>query len=139
MKVAPLIGWQTLLADLSLILFMVTAAAMATSPHHAARIAAPPPPPAAEPLAVWRAGGAQPLRRWLAAEQPDARQQLTIASYYRSGGAAHALAIAQALVGEASAMGQVARVIVAPAPAGTAEQTLATLAYDRSPDAGPAG
>ena len=46
-------GWQTLLADLAIILFMVTAAALSQS-KDAAAIAAPQPSPRSEPLAIWR-------------------------------------------------------------------------------------
>ena len=134
MKVAALIGWQTLLADLSLILFIVTAAQISASPTRgtAAPAAAPSATPdPAEPLALWRAGGSQSLRHWLAAEQIDARQHLTITAHYRAGGAVRTLAGAQALVNEAGTMGLTASVIVAPA---AREETLATLAYDRPPD-----
>lgn len=69
-------GWQTMLADLSLILFMITAAAASELPT------APPIPvlPAlGEPVAVWRAGpGAPSLRDWLASSGPDPRLRLTI-------------------------------------------------------------
>lgn len=138
---AALIGWQTLLADLSLILFMVTAAAMAAnSRHHSSVIAfakivpkRPSAPTLGEPLALWRAGGAQTLGHWLAGEEPDARQQLTITAHYRKGAAVRALTTAQALVGEAGAMGKDARVIVAPAADADGEETLASLAYDQAP------
>ena len=72
-------GWQTVLADLSLILFMITAAAASELPT------APPAPPSpvlpalGEPVAVWRAGpGAPSLRDWLASSGPDPRLRLTI-------------------------------------------------------------
>ncbi len=134
---AALIGWQTLLADLSLILFMVTAAAMAANSGHrpAARNLAkrPSDPTLGEPLALWRAGGSQTLGRWLAAEQPDARQQLTITAHYRTGAAARALAATQVLVSEAGTMGKDARIVVAPAADGHGEETVASLAYDRAP------
>ena len=72
-------GWQTVLADLSLILFMITAAAASELPT------APPAPPSpvlpalGEPVAVWRAGpGGPSLRDWLASSGPDPRLRLTI-------------------------------------------------------------
>ena len=81
---APLIGWQTLLADLSLILFMVTAAAMASAPAPVAKTSvptAPKPPmaaPRAEPLALWQAqcsarvsGRALDAGHFLAEERPE--------------------------------------------------------------------
>lgn len=129
----PLIGWQTLLADLALILFMVTAAAMAASP---ARNQKPPPPapyreaPRAEAAAVWRAGGDAPsLGQWLRETSPDPRQQLTIAVHYPGtpGALTAALARASSLADEAEAAGFPSRVLVEP---GVAE-TVATLGYDR--------
>jgi hypothetical protein len=145
-----LIGWQTLLADLSLILFMVTAAAMSagrssagssrgSSAQGASKAPSQPKAPCdqalGEPLALWRAGGSQTLRRWLSSEQPDPRQQLTITAYYRRGAQVSAMSAAQALVNEAGAMGRGARVIVAPATDADSEETLASLAYDRPPGA----
>jgi len=129
----PLIGWQTLLADLALILFMVTAAAMAASPPRQPK--APPPvahreAPRAEAAAVWRAGGdAPPLGRWLRETAPDPRQQLTIAIHYpgTSGALANALARAAALADEAEAAGFPSRVLVEPGEA----EVVATLSYDR--------
>ncbi len=140
---ATLIGWQTLLADLSLILFMVTAASMPASRTRATPVPMltrkPPWNPAlGEPLAVWRAGGSQTLAQWLAAQQPDDRQQLTITARYRPGAETTASAAAQALVVQAGTMGKVARVIIAPAAAGAGDELLAGLAYDQAPDAGPA-
>ena len=134
LNVRPMIGWQTLLADLALILFMVTAAAMAASPPND-----PHPKPAkirpehatTEPIAVWRAGGtAPPLGRWLREEAPDPRQQLTIAVRYAPGGLPAALARATQLAAEAQATGVAARVLVEPG----ADEAVATLAYDRVGD-----
>ena len=66
-------GWQTVLADISLILFMVTAAALSQAEEDgkAARRQAAgnvtPLSPHGEPLAVYRAGdGAPPLAQWRA-------------------------------------------------------------------------
>lgn len=77
-------GWQTVLADLSLILFMVTASSLGD------KVAPVPPPlppapvrplvPAlGEPVALWREGaGAPPLGEWLARSASDPRLRLTI-------------------------------------------------------------
>jgi len=138
----PLIGWQTLLADLSLILFMVTAAAIDGTPEPpkparlrpvvAARPLAPAPEdPRGAAIAVWRGGGTAPaLRQWLREQAPDARQQLTIAIHYGGGsaGLSEALARAARLGAEARAAGVPARVLVEPG----ADDTVATLAYDRA-------
>ena len=73
-------GWQTVLADLSLILFMITAAAASELPTAPVpKVAAPVLPALGEPVAVWRAGpGAPSLRDWLASSGPDPRLRLTI-------------------------------------------------------------
>ena len=87
----------------------------------------------AEPLALWRAGGQQTLGHWLAGEQPDARQKLTITTHYSRGDAARALASTQGLIAEAGAKGAEAHLILIPAAPGEAPQTLASLAYDHAP------
>lgn len=122
-------GWHYALADLSLILFLVTASALRLESPPAP--AAPPGEPAAsdrsEPLAIWRAGpGAPPLAQWLAIQAPDPRQQLTILARYAPDGEARALEGARALVAEVAGTGLAPRVVIEP---GRAEM-LATLAYD---------
>lgn len=106
-------SWQTILADLSLILFMVTASALANAPDaplgpdepvpakaaprapQPASAPAPlpsaPPPPLpslrAEPVGLWRdAPGAPPLAEWLAQEGRDPRLRVTIAVRYSDAG-----------------------------------------------------
>jgi hypothetical protein len=106
-------GWQTVLADLSLILFMVTAATVSEAPPEGA------PPAFSEPVAQWRGeAGAPDLAAWLAAQPKDLRQQLTIVA---------APAAAQAALDLASSSGRSARVLLDPRFAGP---PLATLAYD---------
>ena len=119
-------GWQTVMADLCLILFMVTAAAL--SAQGALNTYRPPEPaPRAEPLAVYRPGpGAPPLDDWLVAQAPDPRQQLTVVAHYRPGGEDEALALAARLLAEAGPRAARARIVVEPGEDGT----LAMLAYD---------
>lgn len=132
-------GWQYLLADLSLILFMVTAAALASAEDAPARPARPaiaarqdaastsPLSPQGEVLALYRAApGAPPLRQWLAGQSADARQQLTIVAQYRAGEQAQALRQAAALAEDAGEAGLRARIVVEPGPGGTT----AALAFD---------
>jgi hypothetical protein len=135
---APLIGWQTLLADLSLILFMVTAAAMASAPvavlPRAAAPSAPKPPaaaPRAEPLALWRASaGGMGLGAWLATQAPDPRQQLTVTAHYPPGEGQAALeAVRAALAGGSAPVAHARIVLEADAPPG-ALLVMASLAYD---------
>jgi hypothetical protein len=138
-------SWQTILADLSLILFMVTASALANTsdgplgadgnPVAAARPApraapashaAPPvpaimPAPRAEPVAVWRPGGAHTptLAQWLGDVARDPRLRLTITVHYAPGGRDQALADAARLDRSAGVRGDTARIVVEPGqPAG---------------------
>jgi hypothetical protein len=119
-------GWQYVLADLSMILFMTTAAALsqedAPTVTATARV-----PTRSEPVAVWRqAPGAPPLAQWLADQGRDQRRQLTIVSHYAEGQQAAALEAARGLLGQGT--GSV-RLIVEPGEGGLA----ASLAYDASP------
>ena len=148
-------GWQTILADLSLILFMMTAAALANAPDDTvlpiaqpssaqplsaqaqpkARppvAAQPPPPPAAsqraEPVGVWSDGpGAPPLAEWLAQQGRDPRLQATILVRHVRGASRAALAQAQALVEAAGPRGAAARIVIEEGPIGSAS---VLLAYD---------
>lgn len=136
------IGWQTMLADLSLILFMVTASAMADPPAKPkpAPLPRPTPPPSplvdparALPLAVWReASGGVGIGPWLAGQQIDSRQQLTITLHYPPGGQARALADATRLTQEAGPHGADARIVMEPEPQGAPPEVTASLAYDRA-------
>lgn len=90
-------GWQVVLADLSMILFMITAAAVADAPPEPqAKPAARPVtgvPALGEPVAQWRAGaGSPPLGEWLRAESADPRLRLTIMASLDDAPAALALA-----------------------------------------------
>ena len=114
-------GWQTVLADLSLILFMIMASAVNEAP---AAAPAPPPQPAVlpalgDPVALWRqAPGAPSLRDWLASAAPDPRLRLTIIAAPEQAGAALALA---------AAAGRPARVLIEPGASGL----VAALTYDQ--------
>lgn len=119
-------GWQTVLADLSLILFMVTAAAVQDAPavppaHSATNSGAPTAPPAlADPVAVWRGLDAAELARWLKTQPADPRQRLTIVA--PTDAAALALEMARGA-------GRPARLVIEPDGQGT---PYATLTYDQS-------
>jgi hypothetical protein len=125
-------GWQYVLADLSLILFMITAATLAqTQEANDARQAvtreAVTPSPLGQPLAVYRAeAGAPPLAQWLGGQSADARQQLTIVAQFRAGEQGAALEQAQALAREAGELGRKARIVIEPGEGGTS----AALAFD---------
>ena len=128
MKARAGTGWQTLFADLSIILFMVTAAAVAPAGEAASTIATP--SERSAPLAVYRAEpGAPPLGEWLAGQSTDTRQQLSIVAHYAPGGQKAALAAAQALLHQAGVASAQARLVVEPGAGGIT----AALAFD-APD-----
>ena len=116
-------GWQTVLADLSLILFMITAAAVSEGP------AKPAPPPApllvlpalGEPVAVWRAAPDAPdLQAWLAQNAADPRLRVTIIAPGTAAAAALALS---------ESAGRPARVLL---EAGVSGAPVVTLTYDQA-------
>lgn len=117
-------GWQVVLADLSMILFMITAAGVADAPPE------PHPQPAAkpitgvpalgEPVAQWRADAGGPsLGEWLRLESADPRMRLTIMASLDDAPAALALA---------REAGRPARVVLDPEGGGA---PLAALTYDQ--------
>lgn len=117
-------GWQTIIADLSMILFMLTASAVAKQGDPAKSVQADvaaagqakvQPAPRSEPTAVWIAGeGAPPLAEWLAQQPRDSRQQVTVTATYAPGAMEEALEQAQALARQAGD----ARVVVEPGAPG---------------------
>jgi hypothetical protein len=118
-------GWQTTIADLSMILFMLTASAVthqkpqakaaAALPTTSATPAAIQPAARSDPTAIWIAGaGAPPLGQWLAQQPRDSRQQVTVTATYAPGAMDEALAQAQALARQAGD----ARVVVEPGAPG---------------------
>lgn len=124
-------GWQTALADLSLILFMATAAAVSKQPPKPTkalnRPVAAAPSPQGEPLAIYVAApGAPPLADWIAGQAPDNRQQLTITARYGPGAQAEALAAATRIAREAGPSGAGARIVIEPG----AGPPRAVLAFD---------
>jgi hypothetical protein len=123
-------GWQTTLADLALILFMITAASIAQRPD-AGKAADSVPvgaPAQGEALAIYRAApGAPPLAAWLASQAIDERQNLTIIARYRPGEAAQAAQSAVALEHAAAAAGRSARIVI---EAGEVADLTAVLDYD---------
>ncbi|GGC40856.1 hypothetical protein GCM10011371_30350 [Novosphingobium marinum] len=106
-------GWQTILADLSLILFMVTGAALGGPESIPARTQGV--SERSEPLAFYESSeGAPPLSDWLAAQSPDPRQILTITTKYDEGGLEAALVDADRLSREAAAFPVPVRIVVEP-------------------------
>lgn len=116
-------SWQTSLAHLSLILFMIAAAALsrqeaerrAMTPAPSSREAAASPP--GTPLAVYLAlPGAPPLGPWLSQQPADPRQRLTITAFYGPAPETPAAALAEAalLARQAGSHGIRARIVVEP-------------------------
>jgi len=136
-------GWQTILADLALILFMITASALSVAEGpdgpRAAKAAAPQPLPPrpvtpsleAEPVGVWRDGpGAPPLGQWLAEQAADPRLRLSVVVRYQAGDKRREAALdhAASLAASAGARAANARLVVEPGPQPGAS---VTLGYDQ--------
>lgn len=137
-------GWQLILADLALILFLVVlstlpAAEAETGRQHADRAARGEEtrPKTRSELAAPAIAAAQALYRptprgpslgaWLAGQPRDPRATLTVFARHRPGGEAAAWQAAQALAVEARGKGVAVRVIIA---AGDEADLYASLAYD---------
>ena len=87
-------GWQTVLADLSIILFMITASAVSQARDDQAQFSDG--FAMADPVAVWRPSPAGPtLAQWLSAQQPDPRMQLTLFVHAPPGGEGAAMALSR--------------------------------------------
>lgn len=130
-------GWQTTLADLALILFMVTAATIAERPQNSRNAAAETvfttAPAQGEALAIYRAApNAPPLAEWLANQPRDGRQSLTIIARHQPGGAAAAAQAALALERASAAAGHSARIAIEPADH---DDLVAVLAFAGRPPA----
>ncbi len=122
--------WQTILADLALILFMMTAAALASAPDTPLLPKAPPMAPSArgEPIGVWRDGPGSPdLSEWLAQQARDPRLRVSILVRYLPGHDEAALARAAALVAKSGPRGAGARIVIEP---GREDGASVVLAYD---------
>lgn len=122
-------GWQTTLADLALILFIVGVAGLNAPAAQAPELR---PSEQGEASAIYRAGtDAPPIAEWLAEQAPDERQHLTIVARYRPGEADLAASQAVALADQAGEAGRAARIII---EQGEGNETLALLAFDRPPE-----
>jgi len=122
-------GWLTTLTDLSIILFMVTAADLAnTEPADGPAAPDTQVVTADQPVAIFRPqpDGAS-LSEWLAAQQQDARLRLTIMVRYGAGERQAALETGLSLVRQAELAGRSARLIVEEGPQ---SEVLAVQAYD---------
>ncbi|KRA82871.1 hypothetical protein ASD76_01900 [Altererythrobacter sp. Root672] len=118
------VGWQTTMADLALILFIVTAAGISSEIQKKDAL-----PVSGEPLAIYSdAEGAPPLSQWLAEQAPDQRQQLSLIVRYEAGHAPEAAEKAIEMARAAGPAGQSARIIL---EQGVKAEALAVLAFDQ--------
>ncbi|MEO1969670.1 MAG: hypothetical protein ABGW87_13295 [Sphingomonadaceae bacterium] len=134
-------GWQTVTADLALILFMVTAQALQETPVTPAPpagpskiSAAPSPPPDMDDLAlasgailaIYRPGSGTTLADWLDSTITDDRQATTVYVRYAPGRRSLALMTGSRLVDEVEQDGHKARLVVAPA---NVSEAMVVVAY----------
>lgn len=142
-------GWQLILADLALILFLLTLSALPAAEAETGRQMAAravqeqasrkeTKTEIAPAQALFRpVAGGPALGAWLAAQAPDPRATLTIFVTHTPGGEANAWARAETLAAEARAAGARVRTIIT---AGKAPDLYASLAYDAQlTDAGEGG
>ncbi|MEL6485912.1 MAG: hypothetical protein AAFQ13_02035 [Pseudomonadota bacterium] len=129
-------SWQLLLADLALILFLVTAAALTRS-EDAARadasvVQADPaegPGEVAPAQALFRAGvGPVSLAQWLEQQPRDPRAALTIVAQYPPKDQSRAWSEAREMAATAAALGVRSRVIIR---SGARYEVYASLAFDQ--------
>jgi hypothetical protein len=133
-------GWQLILADLALILFLVTLSALPAAEAGSGRRLADraargeevrPAPPAQEiaaSQALFRPVKDGPtLAQWLAAQPHDPRATLTVFALHRAGGEAAAWKAASALAAQARAGKVQVRTIIS---AGDQSDLYASLGYD---------
>ena len=133
-------GWQLILADLALILFLLTLSALpAAEAETGRRLAAravqekgardEEQTEIAPAQALFRpVAGGPGLGAWLASQGPDPRATLTIFAVHLPGEEAAAWARAEALAAEARSKGARVRVIIT---AGDESDVYASLAYDQ--------
>ena len=126
MSIRGLTGWQTSLADLSLILFAVVAASYRGDPGEEA---VPRPEEVEQPMAVFRPGGDADLTRWLAAQNMDEGALATVIVRHRPGSAARAASEAAHLADEIERAGHHARLVV---ETSASPEILVTIAHDRT-------
>ncbi|AKH44186.1 hypothetical protein FHS61_001506 [Altererythrobacter atlanticus] len=128
-------SWQTVIADLALILFMISVSAIGDGDGEDEGQAAPqetvlanPLPAEGEPIGIYRAGpDALPIADWLEQMQADPRQRLTIMARYPNGASVEAAGAALALAEEAGERAGRTRILLEP---GEQAELLAVLAYD---------
>jgi len=134
-------GWQTITADLALILFLVTAQATVSEPALSGDL---PPPQASEPapdpaptptphavegsgMAVFRPGPGLDLKRWLAETRTDDRQSVTAIVRFPADGRGAAMGRAERLMAALEEAGARPRLVIEPAQEA---ETLVVIGYE---------
>lgn len=133
-------GWQLILADLALILFLLALAALpaaeadsgqklADSDAREKDVGLAPKPEIAAAQALFRPiAGGPGIAEWLAAQPRDPRTMLTVFARYQPGGEAEAWNAAKVLASAAQSSGIPVRTIIT---AGDERDLYASLAYDQ--------
>lgn len=120
--------WQLILADLALILFLVSLSALATSSPKAETRETIREPEIATAQAIYRSEeGGTSLREWLGSQVLDPRATLTIFARHRSADRTEIWARAEALADEARSTGARVRVVISP---GEDSDIYASFAFD---------
>ena len=118
-------GWQLILADLALILFLLSLAGLASEAAHAPR---PAMAAVAPSQALYRPGANAPeLSQWLISQPRDPRATLTIFARFAEGDGDRVWEQARALATQAQGEGYNTRVVIEQA---AASDLYASLAYD---------
>lgn len=120
-------GWQTLLADLSLILFLVMLRVHDPAAVPAREEAAAPAAQQA-PSAIFRPGPNRKLGPWLAATVSDDRQSATVIIRHQAGARTDALGDAALLLSQIEKAGLEAALVMEPAET---PETLVLIGYGR--------
>tara|TARA_B100000378_G_scaffold43982_1_gene32971 strand:+ start:1590 stop:2018 length:429 start_codon:yes stop_codon:yes gene_type:complete len=121
-------GWQTALADLSLILFAVVAAAYRDEPTDAEKTDQAAEVSLGQPMAVFRPGGDADLTRWLGSQDMGPGEVATVVVRHRPGEAAEATREATKLLAQIEAAGKPARLMVEPSER---PEVLVVIAFDQ--------
>lgn len=130
-------GWQTVTADLALILFLITAQATRGAPEAQPQVE----PPVAMTmvdadgagLAIFRPGPDTDLGQWLQATLTDDRQGATVVMRYPDGGRDEAFRSGSDLLAAIERQGLTARLLLEP---GSRKESMVLVGYTGGPEAG---
>lgn len=127
------VGWLTTLADLSIILFMITAADLSNAQVDRERnLKAVTSVMTAEPVAIYRPEpGVMPFGDWLANQPADNRQRVTILVRHTGADEQRLIAAGMKLTAPAQEAGRSPRLIVEKADRA---DVVAMLTYDADPE-----